>query len=122
MGIYVVQGAQMNCSCGDGSASLKVTQKKVFIEHKPQATAKDHLSLVNIPSFGLCSSLANPAVAAATAANHGKLKKVKCIPNTVSPWVGARDNNYICEAQALLDSSTLRCAYCGVIKISDHGQ
>lgn len=122
MGIYVAQGAKLHCSCGEHEGSLRVRGRKVFINGQPQANAEDHLPLVNIPSFGLCSSLANPTVAAATAANRGKLKKMMCVPNTPSLWLAPRDEEIICGAPALLETSVLRCAYCGVIKINDHGQ
>ncbi len=52
----------------------------------------DHQPMVNISPFGVCVSLANPAVAAATSAALGVLAPQPCIPVTVSP-MGPRCNN-----------------------------
>ncbi len=37
----------------------------------PAANVADFVPLTNIPSFGMCGAMANPAVAAATAAKSG---------------------------------------------------
>ena len=58
----------------------------VFADMLPLATIFDFVPLENIPSFGLCSSLANPEVATATALAEGVLTPMPCIPVTTSPW------------------------------------
>jgi hypothetical protein len=82
----------------------------------------DHKPIINIKPFGQCKSLANPLVAAATAANNGKLKKMPCIPNTVSPWMGAKMTVRVKGNPALLDNSKLMCMWAGVIEITNPGQ
>jgi len=68
----VVAGAQLACSFGAAPAALLVPpHARVLIEGRPVANVMDHAPLVNIPTFGLCSAPANPAVAAATAAAMG---------------------------------------------------
>ena len=47
----------------------------------------DNKPFVNILPFGMCMSLANPMVAAATAAALGALTPMPCIPVTPAPWV-----------------------------------
>src|SRR5690606_19512638 len=46
----------------------------------------DNVPFLNIMPFGTCMSIANPAVAAATAAALGVLTPAPCIPATVAPW------------------------------------
>jgi hypothetical protein len=80
-------GATLKCSQGDATSVLGVLPiKNVFINDKPLAVISDTKPMVNIKPFGMCKSMANPTVAAATAANRGQLKKMPCIPNTASPW------------------------------------
>ena len=84
----VCQGALLACSFGTAPASLGVLPtNKVITNSKPAANIMDHKPMVNIPPFGLCTSLANPAVASATAAALGVLTPMPCIPNTPAPWV-----------------------------------
>jgi hypothetical protein len=83
---YVVQGATLKCSCGDRTSKLQTPgRKNVRIHNKLQANIMDFKPMTNIQPFGKCCSLANPTVAAATAANHGRLKKMPCVPNTTLP-------------------------------------
>ena len=68
----VVAGAQLTCSFGAAPSALVVLpEARVLIEGRPAANIMDHEPLVNIPTFGMCTSAANPAVAAATAADAG---------------------------------------------------
>ena len=57
-----------NCSFGLAPSSLVVLPvNRVMTGNQPAANIMDHMPMVNILPFGMCSSLANPAVAAATA-------------------------------------------------------
>ena len=57
------------------------------------ATIMDYAPLVNILPFGMCSSLANPSVASATAAALGVLTPMPCIPVIPAPWVPGRTDS-----------------------------
>lgn len=123
MGTYVVQGAKLKCSFGDKESEFKLpSTHETFINKKPQGNIMDFIPNKNIMSFGDCCSLANPTVAAATAANNGVLKKMPCIPVTVTPWINGKEDVKLENSPPLLDSSTLSCMWCGVISITDDGQ
>jgi hypothetical protein len=120
---YVVQGAKLKCSCGDQQSTFQVPMDhQAFINNKAQANIMDNKPMVNIQSFGMCSSLANPVVAAATAANHGRLKKMPCVPATVAPWLGGKMDTLLANFPSLLKSSQVMCMWCGLIKVEDDGQ
>lgn len=89
---------------------------------KPQANISDHQPMVNIAPFGLCRSLANPTVAAATAANLGRLQPMPCIPNTVAPWMPGKPDVLLKGQPALLDNCKLQCMWAGTISLVSNGQ
>ena len=60
MGQLVTTGATLVCSMGMGVSALNVTsQHMTLADGKPVATIQDAVSMTNIPSFGMCTSLAN---------------------------------------------------------------
>jgi hypothetical protein len=82
----------------------------------------DHAPLVNIMPFGMCTSLANPTVASATAAAMGALTPMPCVPATTAPWVVGAPTFLINNMPALNNTSTLMCMWGGVIQVSNPGQ
>ena len=123
MGVEVVSGAMMQCSFGVAPAALTVLPtNRVMVGGPPAATIMDHVPMVNIPSFGMCQSLANPQVAAATAAALGVLTPQPCIPVTVAPWAPGSPTVTIGNMPALTASSTCNCMWGGIIQISNPGQ
>ena len=86
------------------------------------ANISDHKSMVNIAPFGKCRSLANPVVAAATAAHHGHLTPMPCIPNTPQPWMLGKTNVIEKGNAALKKDCKLRCMWAGIISINTDGQ
>jgi hypothetical protein len=70
----VVNGATLMCSFGMAPSTFVVTPVNgVLAENQPVANILDHKPMVNIMPFGMCMSLANPQVAAATTAASGVL-------------------------------------------------
>jgi hypothetical protein len=121
--LYVCDGAKLKCSMGDKESTLKILDiDKVYIQGKPMATIMDFKPMVNIQPFGKCKSMSNPTVAAATAANKGRLKPMPCVPNTVAPWTGGKNDVTVNKKPTLLESSKLMCAWAGNITITDPGQ
>jgi hypothetical protein len=119
---YVVKGAKMKCNFGDKESCLAPVDHGVYINDKPQANIMDFKPNSNIKPFGKCRSMANPTVAAATAANKGRLKKMPCKPVITSPWIGGKTDTHIDNSPALVNKSTNMCMWCGRITITDDGQ
>ena len=82
----------------------------------------DNKPIVNIPPFGMCSSLANPTVAAATTAALGVLTPMPCVPATVTPWAPGSPTVMLGNMPTLNNTCTLNCMWGGVITISQPGQ
>ncbi|MDR1269858.1 MAG: DUF4280 domain-containing protein, partial [Planctomycetaceae bacterium] len=86
MSQLVVMGALCQCSFGAAPCPLVVLPDKRTLSPTPTATILDNKPFVNLATFGVCSSPANPMVAVATAAALGVLTPMPCIPATVAPW------------------------------------
>jgi hypothetical protein len=122
MGFQVCTGAMMQCSFGVAPSALNVLPSNCVLTGTPAANIMDHQPIVNVPPFGMCSSLANPTVAAATAAALGVLTPMPCVPMTTSPWIVGAPTVLIGNMPALNDSSKLMCNWGGVIQLTVAGQ
>ncbi len=122
MGIQVCMGANLQCSFGAAPSTLVVLPSNQVLTTTPAATIMDHQPIVNVPPFGMCNSLANPTVAAATAAALGALTPMPCVPMTTAPWVPGAPTVLIGNMPALNESSKLMCNWGGVIQIVSPGQ
>lgn len=116
----VSMGAMLQCTFGAAPSSLVVLPKNnVMAEGPPAANIMDHVPLVNIMPFGMCSSPGNPTVAAATAAALGALTPMPCIPATSAPWVTGAPTVLIAHMPALDNISKCMCNWGGVISIAN---
>ncbi len=123
MPFQVVAGAQLQCSFGIGPSILAVTPvNRVKNTQQNAANIQDHVPLVNIQPFGMCTCPGNPQVAAATAAAMGVPTPQPCIPNTPAPWVPGAPTVLIANQPALDDISTLTCVWGGVITVAWPGE
>jgi len=123
MGFWIVSGAMTQCTFGAAPGTLNVLPiNKAMVGGPPAANIMDNKPMVNVAPFGVCMSLANPTVAAATAAALGVLTPMPCIPNTTAPWVVGAPTLLIGNMPALNDSSMLMCLGGGVIKVLVPGQ
>jgi uncharacterized Zn-binding protein involved in type VI secretion len=117
----VVATASMMCSFGAAPATLNVIpSSRVMVEGKPAATITDCAPMVNVPPFGMCTSLANPTVAAATAAALGVLTPMPCVPVT-TPWAPGAPRTLIGGRPALTAGSSCTCAWGGMIQLTFPG-
>lgn len=113
----------MMCSFGVAPSSLIVLpQNRTMVGSMPAANIMDNKPVVNIPPFGMCTSLANPTVAAATAAALGVLTPMPCVPVIPAPWVPGSPTVLIGNMPALNNTSKCMCAWAGVISFTMPGQ
>lgn len=121
MGFGVCGGAALTCTFGAAPGVLNVLPAARVMSSMALATIMDNIPMVNIPPFGMCSSMANPTVAAATAAAMGALTPMPCIPVFPAPWAPGSPTVLIGGKPALNNSCKLNCAYGGVISITNPG-
>ena len=122
MGVSVVMGAAIKCTMGLSPGQLLVTsQAKCLAGGKPMATIQDIAPLTNITPCGLCTSMANPTVASATAAALGVLTPMPCVPAPVGVWTSS-GKPLVANLPGLDQTSTIACAYAGMINIVNPGQ
>ncbi|MEI8393951.1 MAG: DUF4280 domain-containing protein [Rhodospirillaceae bacterium] len=123
MGLQVVAGALLSCSFGTAPSALAVLPANLVNAGGPAAAnIMDNKPMVNIMTFAMCNSLANPMVAAATAAAMGALTPMPCIPATAAPWTPGNPTVMIGKMPALNDGSKCMCSYGGSISITMAGQ
>jgi hypothetical protein len=123
MPLQVCMGAMMQCSFGVAPSSLVVLPtNRVMTNMVPDANIMDHIPMVNIMPFGMCTSVANPTVAAATAAALGVLTPMPCIPATPAPWVAGAPTVLLGNFPSLDNVSQLMCIWAGVITFVDAGE
>ncbi len=118
----VATGATARCSKGTAPAPLTFPPSPPIMGKTPAGTIMGNAPMANVASFGMCLSLANPTVAAATSAALGVLTPQPCVPAPAGPWAPPSAKVLIGGVPAVLDSSMLNCAYAGQIKIVFPGQ
>lgn len=117
-----VMGAVLQCSFGLAPSSLiPLPTPRVMIEGRPAATVQDTITGANIPPFGMCTSLSNPTVAAATSAALGVLTPMPCVPAVIGRWVPGAIRTTLGGTPALTAGSICNCAWGGVITILQPG-
>jgi uncharacterized Zn-binding protein involved in type VI secretion len=104
-----VSGAMIMCSFGLAPSTLTVVAPRPIVEGRPVATITDVAPGANIAPFGMCQSLANPMVAAATAA---------ALP---APWIPMAPQTTAGGVPVLVAGSTCICVYGGSISLAMPG-
>lgn len=121
MGFCVCAGASLTCTFGAAPSTLMVTPEKKVLCNTPVAAIDSNQPIANIMPFGMCTSMANPQVASATAAALGVLTPMPCIPVTSSPWAPGSPTVLIGGKPALNQTSKLMCNWGGVIQVVNPG-
>lgn len=120
---YVVNGALMTCTFGLAPTSLIVLPARTKqMNHMPRANIMDFAPMVNIMPFGMCNTLSNPVVAAATAAKMGVFTPAACIPAVTAPWMPGNPQCMVQGMPALTRNSQCICMWGGVIRFTTDGQ
>lgn len=116
----VVHGAGLKCSEGTSPGTLAlVPSLGATGDAAEAATVADCVPLLNIPSFGMCKTTANPQVAAATSSAGGTLTPMPCVPVVTGPWSPGSQAVSFGAQKALTKGSTCTCAWAGTIEITD---
>lgn len=122
MAAAVVSGAAVQCTMGMAPGQLLVTsQTMVLAGGRPAATIADAAPITNISPCGMCTSMGNPQVAAATAAALGVLTPMPCIPAPAGIWQCA-GTPIVGGKPGLSTDATLTCSYGGCLRIISPGQ
>ena len=116
-----VAGAIISCTFGMAPGTLNVVAPRALVEGRPAATIMDIAPMVNISPFGMCMSLSNPTVAAATAAALGVLTPMPCVPVVPAPWTPMAPMMLLAGQPALVAGSMCNCAFGGVINLGFPG-
>ena len=117
----VCAGASITCSFGAAPSVLNVLPGARVMSSQALASIMDNISVMNIMPFGMCSSLANPNVASATAAALGVLTPMPCMPMIAGPWMPGSPKLLIGGRPALTSDSRLMCQWGGLIQIAFPG-
>lgn len=123
MGLCVCTGAMLQCSFGVAPSTLAVLPaNRTMVGGVPAATIMDNAPIVNIAPFGMCTSISNPTVIAATAAAMGVPTPMPCVPVPAGPWIVGAPTVMLGNMPMLNNSAKLMCAWAGVIQIAAAGQ
>ena len=119
MGNLVCTGAGLQCSFGTTPATFTASGTETTAG--TAAGVVTDVAAANIATFGMCMSMSNPQVAAATAAAQTVLTPQPCQP-VLSPWSPGSAQVTVGGTSALDDSSQCSCTWGGAVTVSDAGQ
>lgn len=123
MSLCLCTGGMLQCSFGLAPAIFSALPvSRVTAGGFPVGTMTDMAPAVNVPSFGMCRSPSNPAVALATAAALGALTPMPCVPAPAEPWTSAAPKVSVGGQSVLTQDSKLVCAWGGQITVRSAGQ
>lgn len=122
MAQVVVAGATVLCTFGTGSGNIIPSEVSCLADGKPIATITD-CQMTNITPFHMCTSPANPQVAAATAAALGVLTPQPCMPMPAGTWIPTNPAVVVGGKPCLTTGCMLLCANgLGQISVKAPGQ
>jgi Domain of unknown function (DUF4280) len=126
MTFLVANGAKLQCSLGSTPSALALLPGPPHLvtaapPPAPLAVVADVVPQTNILPFGMCSSPANPAVQAATAAASGVFTPAPCVPATETPW-SPPARVLISGVAAFDQKATCQCQWQGTVTVLSAGQ
>jgi len=121
MGKYVTMTAALQCNFGMAPGQLMIVDPmRPLSGNMMMANIMDNKPMANIMPFGMCQSMSNPQVSAATAAAMGVLTPMPCVPVIAAPWSPA-GKVMVGGQPALMDNGKLTCNWGGQISINNPG-
>lgn len=114
-------GCMLSCSFGAAPSAFIATEmpgKPSLNEVLEAGTIFDIVPVENIPPFAMCSSMANPEVASATAAAQGVLTPMPCVPVIPAPWAPPSAILMANEMPLATIESKCECAWGGMISVT----
>jgi Domain of unknown function (DUF4280) len=118
----VTTTAMMTCPFGLAPSNFVATPRMVMSSNLDCGVITDNVPIMNIPPFGMCTSMSNPTVASATSAAMGVLTPMPCLPVFPAPWTPGVPTVLLGNIPAIDNTCTLNCAFGGVITFSTPGQ
>lgn len=119
----VCTGGMLGCTFGITPSTINaLPTSRVLINGRPVATTMDHLTELNIVSFGMCISETNPEVIAATAAALGVPTPAPCVPAILAPWLPVQPEINVGGLSILAQTSVVECMWEGLIEVIEPGQ
>lgn len=122
MSMLVCGGAMLQCTFGTTPSPLVVLPINRVLSTMPVANIMDNKPGANILPFGMCNSMTNPAVVAATSAAMGVFTPAPCVPVTTAPWVPGSPTVIVGNMPALSNTCKLMCTWGGMIQVNTPGQ
>jgi hypothetical protein len=122
MGLQVTAGATLACTFGLAPSTLVVLPVNRVLAKSPAGNLSDIAPVMNLPPFGACTSMANPAVAAATAAAMGVLTPQPCVPVPAGTWIPGGVKVVLGGMPAIDSGASAMCAWGGKISVLNPGQ
>lgn len=115
----LTSGCMLTCSFGASPAPFNALELpgKPLVAGLPAAAIDEIVPLLNVPSFIMCRSEANPEVAAATAAAEGVLTPMPCEPVIADPWDPPSAVLKFAEVPLATVASKCACAWGGTVSV-----
>jgi hypothetical protein len=118
---FLTSDSILQCNHGEAPMpfqTLPLPGKPMVLGGMVIATLTDTVPMLNIPSFVMCNSMANPEVIAATAAAMGELTPMPCVPVVISPWMPPSALTTALGVPLAMASSRCLCAWGGEISVA----
>ncbi len=124
-GFALATGTMLKCEMGLIPSPLNILpSNRVFASMMPVATMVNNTPVMNIATFGMCKSPANPQVVAIIASSLGSVTQAPCIPLTMTPWISQTMSSLSGSVPILTESDKIMCVWGGMISpiaSSQHG-